>query len=158
MTIDPTDPNAFFGTEDPVDEELAYLGSPVEHVDPLSGVRIVAPGEDLSTMIVDPLTSVTDRRTPEPFKPFEAIVADLAGVTPDALRLIRGQQATDGMIALFEELDTATATFNATRYVVACYDGKKPRVGYETKLFDAEYRYAMFALVLGIPIYTLEKP
>lgn len=148
------DPNDFFGTPDPLAEELAYLGEPAVHTDPMSGVRVYPPGEDLSTLIDDPLTSVKDVRTPERFKPFEAIVCDLVGVEADRLRLVQGQQAEDGMVALFEQLQADKGTFDVWRWAIASYrtGWPRPRVVYAYTRNEADHRYAVEGLTLGISV------
>jgi hypothetical protein len=141
------DPNEFFGTPDPEDEELAYISTPTVYTDPFSGVRVSAPGEDLSTLIDDPLTSVKDVRTPEQFLPFEAIVADLLGVSPNNLRLVKGEVGDVGTVAIFEELGD---TFDVHRYAVASYAGTKPRVAYTITREQADARYAVLAKNVGV--------
>jgi hypothetical protein len=151
------DPNDFFGTTDPLTEELAYIGTPTVHTDPMSGVRVYPPGEDLSTLIDDPLTSVKDVRTPEQYKPFEAIVCDLLGVDADQLRLVQGQQAEYGMIAMFEQLQRDRGRFDTWRWVIASYrTGSRPRVAHAYNRNEADHRYAVEGLTLGISVGSLE--
>lgn len=144
MTIDPTHPNAFFGTEDPADEELAYLDE-IYRPEPVrpapAGPRIVPPGEDASTMIIDHTPSVRDVRTPPAWLPFQAILADRFLVTMDRLRLVQGEQTERGAVTLWEMLEPDLRTVSG--FYVASYVGgqDRPHVAFRRQREEAMRSY-----------------
>ncbi len=82
--------------------------------------KITPAGEDLSTLVNDPNSSVTDRRTPEAFAGVDRLLAGQMGVGTDELRLIKGAVTAQGMVSLWEILDPDLKTVEG--HVVASYD------------------------------------
>lgn len=137
MTVDPDE---FFGTVSAQDVELRALTGEV--IDPASGVRIVPPGVDLSTIKHDHTTSVRDVRTPSDIRPMEQILAHQLGVDPDSLRCVRAYVMEIGAIGLWEHLAPDGTVLD---YPLAVYTAGAPRlrVSYARTLTEAEGRLAL---------------
>lgn len=89
----------------------------------LPPVRIVPPGEDTSTMIIDPLTSIRDVRVPQEFQALAAIVTGERPEVADKIRLVSGCTVERGQITLWEQLDNPGSVEPSSWLVVSSLAG-----------------------------------
>lgn len=103
--------------------------------------RIVAAGEDSSTIKYDHTSSVRDSRTPDMWKPVERILADQLGRDPNSLRLVRGYTTDAGAVTLWEVLNVGG---DVEEYCLASYSagGDRLHLAYAKTLTIAEGRLA----------------
>lgn len=132
------------GLDTLADNKAAALAIPAGHP------HIVPAGEDTSTLIVDPTTSVRDVRTPPHLLPVQQVLAAQLGVGPDDLRLTKAHITDFGAITLWELLDRTGVTL--CHYVASYVAGTdRLQLVYAKKLEDGLRRYETVGLAHGVP-------
>lgn len=113
--------------------------------------HIVPAGEDTSTLVVDPTTSVRDVRTPPHLLPVQKVLAVQLSVGPDNLRLIKADITDLGAVTLWELLNRTGVTLG---HYVASYVAGADRLQlvYANKLEDGLRRYETVGLAHGVPV------
>lgn len=126
------------------DDKAAALALPAGYP------TVVGPGEDLSTMNPDLMTSVRDVRTPPALLPVEKVLAAQLGVEPNYLRLIKAHFSDFGAVTLWELLDLDGVVVDA-HYIASYVAGAdRLRLVYAKKLEDGLRRYEGVALAHGV--------
>jgi len=131
------DPNDFFGTTDPLIEELAVITGT-----PPGWPTIYAPGEGPSSAPGERLTGIRDVRVPERFQGLEKLLIGQEPHWADRIRLVRGDTCEFGQVTLWERLDHAGQVDPAGYFVASVREGdERVRLSLNFTLAGAETQY-----------------